>query len=54
VSSVKLAGMAHMVMGPALYAFACLIVISAAAMSAFEPHVLWQRLGLPEGRQHAR
>ena len=54
VSSVKLAGMAHMVMGPALYAFGCLIVISAAAMSAFEPHVLWRRLGLPAGRQHAR
>jgi paraquat-inducible protein A len=54
VSSVKLAGMADMVMGPALYAFASLIVVSAAAMSAFEPHLLWQRLGLPEGRQHAR
>ncbi len=54
VSSVKLAGMAHMVMGPALYAFASLIVISAAAMSAFEPHLLWRRLGLPRGQPHAR
>ncbi len=54
VSFVKLAGMAHMVMGPALYAFTALIVISAAAMSALEPHLLWQRLGLPKGEPHAR
>lgn len=54
VSFVKLAGMADMVMGPALYAFAALIVISAAAMSALEPHLLWQRLGLPGGQPHAR
>jgi paraquat-inducible protein A len=54
VSFVKLAGMADMVMGPALYAFTALIVISAAAMSALEPHLLWQRLGLPKGQPHAR
>ena len=54
VSFVKLAGMADMVMGPALYAFTALIVISAAAMSALEPHLLWHRLGLPGGQPHAR
>lgn len=54
VSFVKLAGMADMVMGPALYAFTALIVISAAAMSALEPHLLWQQLGLPRGQSHAR
>jgi paraquat-inducible protein A len=54
VSSVKLAGMADMVMGPALYAFGALLLVSAAAMSALEPHILWQRLGLPGNRPRAR
>ena len=45
VSFVKLAGMADVVLGPALYAFTGLIFVSAAAMSALEPRVLWQRLG---------
>jgi paraquat-inducible protein A len=53
VSFVKLAGMAHMVMGSALYAFGGLILVSAAAMSALEPHVLWQRLDLPRGPPRA-
>lgn len=54
VSSVKLAGMADIVIGQALYAFAGLILVSAAAMAAFEPHILWRRLGLPKGQPHAR
>jgi paraquat-inducible protein A len=54
VSSVKLAGMAHMVLGPALYAFAGLILVSAGAMAAFEPQLLWERLGMPRGTQYAR
>jgi len=54
VSSVKLAGMADMVLGPALYAFAGLILVSAGAMAAFEPHLLWERLGMPRGTQYAR
>ena len=54
VSSVKLAGMADMVLGPALYAFAGLILVSAAAMAAFEPQLLWRRLGMPREAQHAR
>lgn len=54
VSFVKLAGMAEMVVGPALYAFVGLILAEAAASSAFEPHLLWQRLGFPQGTRHAR
>ncbi|MGD2074527.1 MAG: paraquat-inducible protein A [Gammaproteobacteria bacterium] len=54
VSSVKLAGMADMVLGPALYAFAGLILVSAAATSALEPHVLWQRLDPLGEPPHAR
>lgn len=54
VSFVKLAGMADMVMGPALFAFAGLILVSTAATSAFEPHILWHRLGLPRGAGGAR
>jgi len=45
VAFVKLAGMAEMVVGPALYAFCGLIVASTAAMSSFEPRLVWQRLG---------
>jgi paraquat-inducible protein A len=45
VSFVKLAGMAEMLVGPALYAFIGLIIASSAAMSSFEPRVIWQRLG---------
>jgi paraquat-inducible protein A len=44
VAFVKLAGMAEMLVGPSLYAFVALIVVSAAALSAFEPRLLWQRL----------
>ncbi len=47
VSFVKLAGMATMHVGLSLYAFVALILVSAAAMSSFEPGLLWQRLGIP-------
>jgi paraquat-inducible protein A len=53
VSFVKLAGMATMHIGPSLYAFVGLILVSAAAAAALEPHILWQRLGIPKGRAHA-
>jgi paraquat-inducible protein A len=43
VSVVKLAGMANIVPGLALWSFAILIVVLAAANAAFEPHVLWRR-----------
>jgi paraquat-inducible protein A len=45
VSFVKLAGMATAHMGLSLYAYIGLIFIYAAATAAFEPQLLWQRLG---------
>lgn len=54
VSFVKLAGMATLHLGPALYAFVALILVSAAATANFEPELLWQRLGIPGREQHAR
>lgn len=44
VAFVKLAGMAEMLVGPALYAFIVLILVSAAALSGFDARFLWQRL----------
>lgn len=46
VSFVKLAGMATMHVGPSLYAFVALILVTAAAAASFEPQLLWQRLGI--------
>ncbi len=46
VSFVKLADMADVLLGPALYAFVGLMLVSAAAMSSFEPRLLWNRLEL--------
>lgn len=43
VSVVKLAGMATVVPGLALYAFAVLILVMAAANAAFEPRAIWSR-----------
>jgi paraquat-inducible protein A len=48
VSFVKLAGMATMHIGPSLYAFVALILVSAAATASFEPQLLWQRLGIAD------
>jgi len=53
VSFVKLAGMATLHIGPSLYAFIALILVSAAATANFEPEILWQRLGVPGGKSHA-
>jgi paraquat-inducible protein A len=44
VAAVKLSDMADLVVGPALYAFAALIVVSTGALSLFEPHVIWTRM----------
>ena len=44
VSFVKLGNMATMHVGLSLYAFIGLILVSAAASSAFDPHYLWQQL----------
>jgi len=39
--------------GISLFAFVGLILVSAAATSAFEPHLLWQRIGYRKGKPHA-
>jgi paraquat-inducible protein A len=41
VSLVKLSGLAQVVTGIALYALAALIILFAAAASAFNPHEIW-------------
>ena len=45
VSFVKLAGMATIHIGISLYAFIGLIFVAAAAAAAFEPHLLWHKIG---------
>ena len=44
VAVVKLAGMASIVPGLALWAFAVLIVVLAGAAAALDPHVIWDRV----------
>ncbi|KPJ90195.1 MAG: hypothetical protein AMJ53_14580 [Gammaproteobacteria bacterium SG8_11] len=44
VSVVKLAGMATIVPGVALWSFAVLIFVLAAAAAALDPHMVWDRL----------
>lgn len=44
VAAVKLSDMANLVVGPALYAYVALILVSTAALSQFEPHVIWKRM----------
>jgi paraquat-inducible protein A len=45
VAIVKLASLASIVPGIALYAFAALIVVMAATDASLEPHDLWEQLG---------
>jgi paraquat-inducible protein A len=51
VAFVKLGNMATMHTGPSLFAFVALIGFSAAATSAFEPHLLWRRIGERESER---
>jgi paraquat-inducible protein A len=44
VSYVKLAKMATLIPGTALYAFLVLIFVLAAAAASLDPHVVWNRL----------
>lgn len=44
VSIVKLGQLAAVVVGPALYSIGALILVLAAANSAFNPHDVWSRL----------
>jgi paraquat-inducible protein A len=44
VAVVKLAGMATIELGVALYCFAALILVSAAASAVLDEHLLWQHL----------
>jgi len=53
VAFVKLGNMATMHVGISLFAFVGLILVSAAATSAFEPHLLWQQIGYRKGKPHA-
>ena len=49
VSAIKLSQMAEIVFGPALFAFAVLILTSTAAVAVYEPSMLWRYLdGEPE------
>lgn len=45
VALVKLAHIASVVPGVALWSFGTLMLLLAAASSAFDPHELWQRMG---------
>ena len=47
VSLVKLAGMATIVPGIAVYAFGALILVLTAAFSAIDPHLVWEALEPP-------
>ena len=48
VAVTKLAGMASVVPGLAIWAFALLILVLAGALSSFDPESVWERLeGLP-------
>jgi paraquat-inducible protein A len=47
VAVVKLAGMASIVPGLALWAFAVLIFVLAAAAAALDPHMVWERVRVP-------
>ncbi|MEN8761377.1 MAG: paraquat-inducible protein A [Thiogranum sp.] len=53
VAFVKLGNMASMHVGISLFAFVGLILVSAAATAAFEPHLLWQQIGYRRGQHHA-
>jgi paraquat-inducible protein A len=52
VSLVKLGAYAHVIPGAALWAFAALVLITAATSQAFNPHEIWERIGT--GGQHGR
>jgi len=47
VAVTKLVGMAQVVPGLALWAFALLIVVLAGAMSSLDPEAVWERLEAP-------
>ena len=53
VAFVKLGNMATMHIGISLFAFIGLILTAAAATSAFEPQLLWQRIGYREAKRRA-
>jgi paraquat-inducible protein A len=44
VAVTKLAGMAEVVPGLAIWAFALLMVVLAGAMASFDPEAVWERL----------
>ena len=54
VSIVKLGQMASVVVGPALYSIGALILVLAAANSAFNPRDVWTRLPIRDDEDVAR
>lgn len=48
VAITKLMGMASIIPGLALWSFALLIVVLAAAASSFDPESVWERAGAPQ------
>ncbi len=48
VSLVKLAGMADMVAGLALWSFGVLIIVMAAAIASLDSRMIWERIELPQ------
>ena len=53
VAFVKLGNMATMHVGVSLYAFVGLILVSAAASSVFDSHLLWRLIGVPGSKRRA-
>lgn len=49
VSLVKLAKLAEIIPGPSLWAFAVLIVTSAAQLTVLDPHEVWEKLRRSDG-----
>lgn len=52
VAVVKLGDLAILVVGPAFWSFAFLIVCMAAATALLDPFVVWNRLGKEKSRVH--
>ncbi len=48
VSLVKLAGMADMVPGLALWSFGVLIIVMTAAIASLDSRMIWERIELPQ------
>jgi paraquat-inducible protein A len=50
VALIKIAELASVVPGPAMYAVGALVVLFAAIMVTFDPHEAWKRIEWADGR----